>query len=98
MTSQAMTGATITSATTTPMVVVAAAADAKEITDADVADEDTEDDNNTNLENVVCYTCNKKGHYLTGCRAPKKNGYEESNMVSKADFKNILQSTLKEML
>jgi hypothetical protein len=31
-------------------------------------------------------------------KAPKKNGNEESNMVSKADFKNPFQSSLKEML
>jgi hypothetical protein len=29
---------------------------------------------------------------------PKKNGNEESNMVSKADLKNLFQSSLKEML
>jgi hypothetical protein len=29
---------------------------------------------------------------------PKKNGNEESNMVSKADFKDLFQSSLKEML
>jgi hypothetical protein len=44
-------------------------------------------DNNDNLENVVCYNCNKKGHYSTDCRAPWKNGNEKSNMVSKSDFK-----------
>jgi hypothetical protein len=46
----------------------------------------------------VCYNCDKKGLYLTGCRASKKNGNEESNMVSKADFKNIFQSSLKDTL
>jgi hypothetical protein len=46
----------------------------------------------------VCYNCDKKGHYSTDCRAPKKNGNEESNMVSKADLKNLFQSSLKEML
>jgi hypothetical protein len=46
----------------------------------------------------VCYNCNKKGHYSTDCRAPKKNGNEEFNMVSKADFKNLFQSSLKDML
>jgi hypothetical protein len=55
-------------------------------------------DNNDHLYNVVCYNCDKKGHYLTGFRAPEKNGNEESNMVSKADFKNLFQSSLKEML
>jgi hypothetical protein len=34
---------------------------------------------------------------LTDCPAPKKNG-TESNMVSKEDFKNLFQSSLKEML
>jgi hypothetical protein len=46
----------------------------------------------------VCYNCDKQVHYSTDCLAPKKNGNEESNMVSKADFKNIFQSSLKEML
>jgi hypothetical protein len=29
-------------------------------------------DNNEHLKNVVCNNCDKKGHYLTDCRAPKK--------------------------
>jgi hypothetical protein len=44
-------------------------------------------DNNDHLKNIVCYNCDKKGHYSTDCRASKKNGNEESNMVSKAYFK-----------
>jgi hypothetical protein len=55
-------------------------------------------DTNDHLENFVCYNCDKKGHYSTDCRAPKKNGNEESNMVSKVDFKNKFQSSLKNML
>jgi hypothetical protein len=31
-------------------------------------------------------------------KAPKKNGNENSYMVSKADFKNLFQSSIKEML
>jgi hypothetical protein len=31
-------------------------------------------------------------------KAPKRNGNENSNMVSKADFKNMFQSSIKEML
>jgi hypothetical protein len=40
----------------------------------------------------------KKGHNSSDCKAPKKNGNENSNMVSKADFKNLFQSSIKEML
>jgi hypothetical protein len=32
------------------------------------------------------------------CKAPKKNGNENSNMVPKSDFKNLFQSSIKEML
>jgi hypothetical protein len=39
-----------------------------------------------------------KGHYSTDCSAPRKNDTDNSNMVSKADFKNIFQSSLKDML
>jgi ribosomal protein L13 len=39
-----------------------------------------------------------KGQYSSDCKAPKKNGNENSNMVSKADFKNLFQSSIKEML
>jgi ribosomal protein L13 len=46
----------------------------------------------------MVYNCDKKGHYSTDCCAAKKNGNEESNMVSKADFKNIFQSSLKVMI
>jgi hypothetical protein len=46
----------------------------------------------------VCYNFDKKGHYSNDFCAPKKNGNEESNMVSKAEFKNLYQSSLKEML
>jgi hypothetical protein len=50
------------------------------------------------LKNITCYNCDKKGHYSSDCKAPKKNGNENSNMVSKADFKNLFQSLIKEML
>jgi ribosomal protein L13 len=40
----------------------------------------------------------QKGHYSTDCSAPRKNDNESSNMVSKADFKNLFQSSLKDML
>jgi hypothetical protein len=32
------------------------------------------------------------------CKVPKKNGNENSDMVSKADFKKLFQSSIKEML
>jgi hypothetical protein len=40
----------------------------------------------------------KKVHYSSECKAPKKNGNENSNMISKADFKNLFQSSIEEML
>jgi hypothetical protein len=40
----------------------------------------------------------QKGHYLTDCTAPGKNEKENLNMVSKADSKNLFQSSLKDML
>jgi hypothetical protein len=55
-------------------------------------------DQNDHLKNLTCYNCDKKGHYSLDCNAPKKNGNENSNMVSKADFKNLFQSSLKEIL
>jgi ribosomal protein L13 len=45
-----------------------------------------------------CFNCGKKGHYSTDCSAPKNNDNENSKMVSKADFKNLFQSSLKDML
>jgi hypothetical protein len=39
-----------------------------------------------------------KNHYSTDCYAPRKNDTVNSNMVSKADFKNLFQSSFKEML
>jgi hypothetical protein len=50
------------------------------------------------LKTVECFNCGKKGHYSTDCSAPRKNENENSNMVSKADFKNLCQSSLKGML
>jgi hypothetical protein len=50
------------------------------------------------LKNVECFNCGKKGHYSTDCSIPRKNDNEQSNMVTKSDFKNLFQSSLKEML
>jgi hypothetical protein len=54
--------------------------------------------NSEHLINVECYNFGKKGHYSTDCSIPRKNNNEQSNMVSKSDFKNLFQSSLKEML
>jgi hypothetical protein len=54
--------------------------------------------NSEHLKNVECFNCGKKGRYSTDCSLPRKNDNEQSNMVSKADFKNLFQSSLKEML
>jgi hypothetical protein len=40
----------------------------------------------------------QKGQCSTDCTVPKNNENENSNMVSKVDFKNIFQSSLKDML
>jgi hypothetical protein len=50
------------------------------------------------LKNVECFNCGKKGHYSTDWSIPRKNDNEQSNMVSKSDFKKLCQSSLKEML
>jgi hypothetical protein len=54
--------------------------------------------NSEQLKIIECFNCGKKGHYSTDCPAPRKNDNENSNMVSKAYFKNLFQSSLKDML
>jgi hypothetical protein len=54
--------------------------------------------NSDHLENVECFNCGKKGHYSTDCSLPRKHDNEQSNMLSKSDFKNLFQSSLMEML
>jgi hypothetical protein len=54
--------------------------------------------NSEHLQNVECFNCGKKGHYSTDCSLPRKNNSERSNMVSKEDFKNLFQTSMKEML
>jgi hypothetical protein len=54
--------------------------------------------NSEHLKNVECFNCGKNGHYSTDCSIPRKNDNEQSNMVSKSDFKNLFQYSLKEML
>jgi hypothetical protein len=52
--------------------------------------------NSEHLQNVECFNCGEKGHYSTDCSLPKKNN-ERSNMVSKENFKNLFQTSMKEM-
>jgi hypothetical protein len=54
--------------------------------------------NSGHLKTIECLNCGKKGHYSTDCSAPRKNDNENANIVSKADFKNLFQSSLKDML
>jgi hypothetical protein len=54
--------------------------------------------NSEHLKTVECFNCGKKAHYSTDCSAPRKNENDNSNIVSKADFKNLFQSSLKDML
>jgi hypothetical protein len=53
--------------------------------------------NSEHLQNFECFNCWKKGQYSTDCSLPRKNNNEKSNMGSKADFKNLFQSSMKEM-
>jgi hypothetical protein len=46
--------------------------------------------NSDHLKNVECFNCGKNGHYSTDCSLPGKNDNEQSNMVSKSYFKNLL--------
>jgi hypothetical protein len=50
-----------------------------------------EKNNSEHLKNVECFNCGKKGHYSNDCSLPRKNDNEQSNMVSKSDFKNIVK-------
>jgi hypothetical protein len=52
--------------------------------------------NSEHLQNVECYNCVKKGHYSNDCSLPKKNT-QSANMVLKDDFKNLFQTSMKEM-
>jgi hypothetical protein len=54
--------------------------------------------NSEHLKNVEFFNCGKKGHYSTDCSTPRKNDNEQSNIVSRSDFKNLFQSSLKDML
>ena len=55
--------------------------------------------------NVTCYNCGKKGHISPDCKEPPKNGgkakggknNEQGNMMTKEDFKNMFQASIKEM-
>jgi hypothetical protein len=49
--------------------------------------------NSDHLKNGEFFSCGKKGHYSTDCSLPRKNDNEQSNMVSKSDFKNLFQSS-----
>jgi hypothetical protein len=54
--------------------------------------------NSEHMKTIECFNCREKGHYSTNCSASRKNDTENSNMVSKVDFKNLFQSSLKDML
>jgi hypothetical protein len=88
-------------ARTTTMVAAVAAA-------TTIPDEEVTDENAEAAEEIIMtimiikknpmLQLRQKGHYSADCKAPKKNGNENSNMVSKVDFKNLFQSSIKEML
>jgi hypothetical protein len=52
--------------------------------------------NSEHLQSVECYSCGKKGHYSNDFTLPKKNT-QSAHMVSKDDFKNLFQTSMKEM-
>jgi hypothetical protein len=54
--------------------------------------------NSEHLQNVECFNCGKKVHYSTECSLPRKNNNENSNMASNANFKNLFQTSMKDML
>jgi hypothetical protein len=54
--------------------------------------------NSEHLKIIECFNCGGKGHYSTDFSASIKNDTDNSNMVSKADLKNLFQSSLKDML
>jgi hypothetical protein len=54
--------------------------------------------NSEHLKTIEFFNCGKKGRYSTDCSAPRNNDTENSNMVSKANFKNLFESSLKDML
>jgi hypothetical protein len=76
----------------------------KDAEDAEEAEEEAEEEKKTIVsiwKNIwkmlnVSIVANR-GHYSTDCSAPRKNYNEHSNMVSKADFKNLFKSSLKDM-
>jgi hypothetical protein len=51
-----------------------------------------------NLKTIESFNCGKIGHYSTDCSTPRKNDTDNSNMVSKAYFKNLFQTSLKIIL
>jgi ribosomal protein S26 len=50
--------------------------------------------NSEHLQSVECYNCGKKDHYSNDCSLPKNNT-QSANMVSKDDFKNLFQTSMK---
>jgi hypothetical protein len=54
--------------------------------------------NSGHLKTIECFNCGIKSHYSTDCSAPRNNDNENSNMVSLADFINLFQPSLKDML
>jgi hypothetical protein len=54
--------------------------------------------NRDHLKTIECYNCGKNGQYSTHCTMTKKNGNQNSKMVSKSDFKDLFESSLKDML
>jgi hypothetical protein len=50
------------------------------------------------LKTIECFNCGQKDNYSTDCTVPRKNENENSKMVSKADFKNLFQFSMRDML
>jgi hypothetical protein len=54
--------------------------------------------NSEHLKNVECFNFGKRATILLTAHSQEKNDNEQSNMVSKSDFKTMFQSSLKGML
>jgi hypothetical protein len=54
------------------------------------------ENNSEHLQSIECFNCGKKGQNSTDYPLPKKNN-QSANMVSEDNFKNLFQTSMKEM-
>jgi hypothetical protein len=75
---------------------ILAADDAEDVEEAVVAV--VEEETIVSIWKMLNVSIVAKGSLSTDCSLPRKNDNEQLNMVSKSDFKNLFQSSMKEML